>query len=261
MTEPQHRSVSQLKLYERCPHAWYLTKIEKVWQRPAAWLAQGSAVHEAAEAYERSGRTLTLEETQDVFRDSYCRHIDQACEGAPNFDFWFASGPYGGELDIERRYHIGLEQCERYIRWYENHPQEVIWIAPDGTPGIELGFDIDLDGVLVRGFIDAVIDTGEGLIVRDNKTGNSPGDDFQLGVYGVALAESFDIVPPTVGDYWMGKSGKPTVPYRIGEWTRGRVREAFLRLEENIQAGRFEPDPEPSKCRFCDVSWACSYYT
>jgi putative RecB family exonuclease len=256
-----HRSVSQLKLYERCPHAFYLSRVVKVWSRPAAWLAQGSAVHEAAEAYERSGRTMTLEAMQDVFRESYSRHIEQACEVTPNFEFWFKSGPYGGELDIERRYSIGLDQCEKYIRWYENHPQEVIWIAPDGTPGIELGFDIDLDGVQVRGFIDAVIDTPEGLVVRDNKTGNSPGDDFQLGVYGVALAESFGIAPPTVGDFWMGKSGKPTVPYRIGEWTRERVSEAFGKLEENIQAERFDPDPDPKKCAFCDVNWACRYAT
>jgi putative RecB family exonuclease len=59
----------------------------------------------------------------------------------------------------------------------------------------------------------------------------------------------------------MGKSGKPTVPYRIGEWTRERVSEAFGRLEENIQAGRFDPDPEPKKCAFCDVNWACRYAT
>jgi putative RecB family exonuclease len=256
-----HRSVSQYNLYTRCPYAYKLSKIDKVWQRPAAWLAQGSAVHEAAEAWERSNRTMTLEQTQDVFRESYATHIDEACSKAPNFEYWFKSGPYGGELDIERRFNIGLEQTERYIRWYENNPQEVIWIAPDGTPGIELGFDIDLDGVAVRGFIDAVINTAEGLIVRDNKTGNSPGDDFQLGVYGVALGLTFGIDPPTVGDYWMGKSGKPTLPYPIGDWTAGKVTERFQWLEGMIQDGRFEPSPEPSKCRFCDVSWACQYQT
>ncbi len=257
MTE--HRSVSQLKLYERCPHAYYLSRVEKVWQRPAAWLGQGSAVHEAAEAYERSGRTMTLEAMQDVFRDSYAKHINEACETTPNFEYWFKSGPYGGELDVARRYQIGLEQCERYIRWYENNPQEVIWIAPDGTPGIELGFDIDLDGVLVRGFIDAVIDNGGDVIVRDNKTGNHPGDDFQLGVYGVALAEQFGIEPPTAGDYWMGKSGKATHPFKISEWTRDRVAGVFAELEDNITAGRFDPTPSPDVCRFCDVSSSCDY--
>jgi putative RecB family exonuclease len=255
----EHRSVSQLKLYERCPYAYKLSRIDKVWQRPAAWLAQGSAVHEAAEAFERSGRTMTVPDTQEVFKTSYEQHINAACEITPNFQVWFSSGRYGGQVDIERRYLIGLEQVEKYIRWYDTHPEEVIWVAADGTPGIELGFDIDLDGVLVRGFIDAVIDSPAGLIVRDNKTGNSPGDDFQLGVYGVALAESYGIEPPSVGDYWMGKSGKPTRPYDIAAWTRDRVSEAFRVLEVNIQAGRFDPLPDTAKCRFCDVASFCPY--
>lgn len=257
--EVVHRSVSQLKLYERCSYAYKLSRIDNVWQRPAAWLPQGSAVHEAAEAYERSGRTMSVEEAQDVFRASYAEHVNTYCEASPNFEAWFKSGPYGGELDIERRFQIGLEQVERYVRWYENHPDEVIWIAPDGTPGIELGFDIDLDGVQVRGFIDAVIDLNGEIIVRDNKTGNHPGDDFQLAVYAVALAEQYGIDKPQLGDYWMGKSGKPTMLFPLKEWTREKVAAKFRELEDNIQAGNFEASPEPSKCRFCDVSWACEF--
>jgi len=254
----EHRSVSQIKLYERCPQAYKLSRIDKVWQRPAAWLAQGSAVHEAAEAYERSGRTMTVEDAQEVFRESYASHIGEACEVTPNFQAWFASGPYHGELDIERRFQIGLDQVVKYIDWYNSHPTEVIWIAPDGTPGIELGFDINLDGVPIRGFIDAVISSQGVTVVRDNKTGNHPGDDFQLAVYAIALAESYG-TRPLWGDYWMGRTGKPTLPLMLNEWTREKVSAKFRELEDNIQAGNFEATPEASKCRFCDVAWACDY--
>ena len=254
----EHRSVSQIKLYERCPQAYKLSRLDKVWQRPAAWLAQGSADHEAFEAWERSGRTMSLEDAQDVFRESYAKHINEACEITPNFQAWFASGPYHGELDIERRFQIGLDQVVKYIDWYTAHPAEVIWIAPDGTPGIELGFDIDLDGVPVRGFIDAVIQSEGVTLVRDNKTGNHPGDDFQLAVYAIALAELYG-TRPLLGDYWMGRTGKPTLPFRLSKWTRERVSAKFRELEDNITAGNFEATPEASKCRFCDVSWACDY--
>src|SRR6516164_8393805 len=98
-------------------------------------------------------------------------------------------------------------------------PVLVDWseLGVSGTPGIELGFDIDLDGVLIRGFIDAIVvryleDGTRELVVRDHKTGNNPGDDFQLGVYSVALAEQFGSMA-TGGDYWMGRSGKPTYPF------------------------------------------------
>jgi putative RecB family exonuclease len=264
--KPAYRSVSQLNQYERCPHSYYLSRVLKAWQRPAAWLAQGSAVHEAAEYWERSGRTATLEEVQEHYTESYERHINEALATTPNFQFWFASGPYRGEEDTSRRYLIGLEQVEKYLAWYAKWPEQAIWIAPDGTPGIEIGFDIELDGIPIRGFIDAVIQipgyAGSAqpeVIVRDNKTGNSPGDDFQLGVYGVALAEQFGIDPPQRGDYWMGRSGKATIPYEIGEWTREKVSAKFQELEANLQAERFDPKPEASKCRFCDVALACEF--
>ena len=66
-----HRSVSQLQQYTKCPMAYKLSRIDKVWQRPAAWLIQGSAVHEAIEAWEKSGRTMTLEEATEDDLESY----------------------------------------------------------------------------------------------------------------------------------------------------------------------------------------------
>ncbi|SKD59923.1 Inactivated superfamily I helicase [Mycobacteroides abscessus subsp. massiliense] len=255
-------SVSQYKQYERCPYSWYLSRVEKAWQRPAAWLPQGSAVHEAGEAWERSGRTMTLEEMQQVYTESYDNHVNTYCDVTPNLEWWFWSGPYNGEADINRRYKIGKDQCGKMLDWYGKHPEEVVWIAPDGTPGIELGFDIDLDGIEIRGFIDLVIETEKGLYaeldVRDNKTGNKPGDDFQLGVYAVAIEEKYGIAVNS-GTYWMGRTGKPTKPYDLTDWTRETVRDKFVELQDNINAGNFPPDPEPSKCRFCDVSYSCQY--
>jgi putative RecB family exonuclease len=260
---PAHRSVSQINSYDRCPYAYYLARIKRVWQRPAAWLGQGTAVHEAAEAYERSKLTpesLTLDAAQDVFRESYAQAINQATEITPDFNAWFASGPYQGATDVERRYGIGLGQVASFVDWTDSHPEEVIWIAPDGTPGIEIGFDIDLDGVPVRGFIDAVIDLGGGeILVRDYKTGNKPGSDFQLGVYSVAIAGAFGVDPPQVGDFWMGRTGKPTREYPIGDWTRERVTEEFHRVNDQIIAGNFPAKPDPKVCNFCDVSASCEF--
>lgn len=254
-----HRSVSQYNQFYRCSWAYKLARIDKKWQRPAAWLPQGSAVHEAVEAYEKSGRTMTLEQAQQVYDESYSAHVTRYAEETPNFDYWSRSGPYAGEDDINRRFEIGREQVAKYIRWATSTDDRVVWIAPDGTPGIELGFDIDLDGVLVRGFIDQVSVVGDDVEVVDVKTGATPGDDFQLGVYSVALAETYGIEPPRLGAYWMGKSGKLTYPYEIGEWTRERVSAAFRRLEDDIQAERFEPKPDPKVCLFCSVATSCAY--
>ena len=260
---PEHRSVSQMHTYERCPYAYYLGRIKKVWRRPAAWLAQGTAEHEVFEVVkkaEHAGDPIPLEDAKDLFRQSYAEAINEAAAVTPNFEYWFASGPYGGQLDIERRYNLGLEQIERFYRWEESHPEEVIWVAEDGTPGIEIDFDIDLDGVLVRGYIDLVLYSGCGdeFYVRDYKTGNHPGDDFQLGVYSVAISEQYGGFGPS-GDYWMGRTGKPTYPFDLTLWTRERVTERFHELDGKIRAGDFPARPDPKVCNFCDVAASCEY--
>lgn len=258
-----HRSVSQYNQFYRCGWAYKLSRIDKVWQRPAAWLAQGSGVHQAVELWEKSGRTMSLRDAQAAFTASYEEHVNRYAEQTPNFDYWSRSGPYAGEADILRRYAIGLEQVEKYITWALAHPDEKPWVSDDGEPGIEIGFDIELGGVPVRGFIDLVLPSGDSEVyLRDLKTGKTPGDDFQLGVYKVALEEQYGVTAAS-GDYFMaGKASKkagPTAPYDLTEWTKERVTKEFQELEENIKAENFEPKPDPKTCMFCDVSFSCSY--
>ncbi|QTF81495.1 Cas4 exonuclease [Mycobacterium phage TarsusIV] len=287
------RSVSQINQYTRCPMAYKLARIDKVWARPAAWLPQGTAFHTVAEVYEKAlaeGREMSLERAQEIFREEYAKDIGEMCAETPNFEWWFWSGPYNGERDIERRFEIGLEQVEKFINWRRDKGQQ-IWIAPaivdprcgadeaqapgadthvadcrcrPSRPAIELSFTIELDGIKVRGYIDAVVVVNGELRVRDYKTGNKPGDDFQLGVYALAVSMLFGIDPPKTGDYYMaGKKGKKAVitePYDLTEWTREKITERFHEVEAHIQAGEFPALPEPDKCNFCDVSYSCPIY-
>ena len=256
MTKP-YRSVSQHNTYVQCPQRYKLERIDKVWQRPAAWLSQGTAVHTALEAWERSGRTMPLEAVQDVFRDEYAASIEEQAEVTPNTEYWFASGPYRGAVDIERRYGIGLEQCEKLMAWYDKHPEETVWITPDGTPAIELGYEVEIGGVPVRGFIDVIMSTPAGLVVRDIKTGNMPGDEFQLATYALAMKIMYD-VEITTGDYFMGRTGKPTVPYDLTD-ELPLVPGKYKDMNAKVEAGEFPAKPDPKKCGFCGVRTSCAF--
>lgn len=253
-----HRSVSQRNTYEQCAYRYKLERLDKVWQRPAAWLSQGTAVHAAYEAWERSERTMPLEQMQEVFAEEYAKSIAEQAEQTPNMEYWFASGPYKGEVDVERRYGIGMEQCEKLIRWYESHPDEKIWITPDGIPAIELPFRVTLNGVMVRGYIDAIMETPTGIVVRDLKTGNMPGDEFQLATYAVAMKEMYG-VDIHQGDYLMGKTGKPTLIYDLKDSPTEVVAAEFERMDKAVLAGEFEPSPEKNKCMFCSVRTSCEF--
>jgi putative RecB family exonuclease len=266
------RSYSQLGSYDRCPYMYYLERVEKVWQRPAAWLPMGTAVHEAAEAFELSKRTMTLEEAQQVFLDAYSRETNRILAEVPNANYWFASGPYKGPADIVRRQKLGLEHVERYIAWYAKHPEQkpIEYTDLEGNQkiGVELPFTLEIGGVPVRGFIDWVgWDKGQ-LIVRDNKTGRLPGGPDQLATYALAVEDKFgnnpDIWPPgqeriAAGDFFMTRTGKPTVPYALTRAVKVQLSEDFATMDEGVKAGNFPAKPEASKCMFCSVNASCKY--
>ena len=254
----KYRSVSQYNTYSRCAYRYRLERIDKVWQRPASWLSQGLGVHAALEAWEKSGRSMTIDEIKEVYKQEFIKSIDEQAEVTPNFDYWFGSGPYGGATDIERRFGLGLEQIDRITGWALTHDEEKVWITPDGEKAVEVEFFEEIGGVMVKGFIDLIIETPEGLVVRDYKTGAKPGDAFQLATYAEALRLKYGV---TIigGDFMMGKTGKPTKVVRIKEEDLIAVREAFEWLEQQIQAGEYEPNPSPSVCRMCAVSSSCPY--
>lgn len=206
---------------------------------------------------------LTREEAKEIFRAEYVRELEENyLPHAPNLNYWANSGMYGGAADIERRFKIGEEMIDKYFDWIESKPQDVIWITPDGTPAIELGFDVEFGGVPVRGFIDQVIVTeGDVLRVRDVKTGANPGTDFQLKSYAMALERAYGAHAPE-GDFWMGKTGKPSPvrkPIDLTLTSEEEVIERFQAADDGITNERFEPKPSAENCRRCSVRFACEF--
>jgi len=262
------RSYSQLNSYDRCPYMYYLERVEKVWQRPAAWLPMGTAVHSAAEAWELSGRVMTLEEAQQAFRDQYRASTDLLLEETPNPKFWFRSGPYKGPEDITRRYRLGLEHVERYISWYKKHPEQVPFTYFDGETdkiAVEMPFEIEIGGIKVRGFIDWVGMQADGsFLVRDNKTGTLPGGPDQLATYALAVEDRFALAGSSaaqcqVGDFFMTRTGKPTFPYQLTQVVKTELEMDYVRMDTAVKAGDFPAKPEAKKCMFCSVSASCKY--
>ena len=265
----QPRSVSQAQQYLEdlggCPYRYFLARIIRAWDRPAAWLPQGIAVHEAAEWWEKGKRTGTLDQMLAEYQKSYRLHTERLLGDTPNPNHWFASGRYEGQEDITRRAALGAEQVRRYYDYYVNqHPGEVVWITPSGEPAIELGFSVYFGKVLVRGFIDQIIDemTGhpeqfEGKL-RDIKTGVSPGGIFQLSVYRYATLKEYDVDILT-GDYWMGREGGPTKAYDLTVMTEDQVTDVFGRMDAGVKAEDFTPSPSEKNCGRCGVATACQY--
>lgn len=252
--------MSQLKTYNTCAYSWYLKKVKRVRQTPAAWFPQGTAVHAAWEAWEKSDRSLTLVQCEDVFGEKYDEEVNRLCEETPNLDHWFSSGRYyPAILDIPRRYDKGLEQVSTWLDHYTATGERPIVI--DGQAAAEVPFDLTLGDVQVRGCVDAVFSDD----VVDGKTGNNPPrdaegqeDPTQLGVYRVALDEQHGVLVDH-GYYFMANTGGPGRTHDLKSWTVERVTDMFGQLGADIDAERFEPSPSPDKCRTCTVQHACPF--
>lgn len=262
----QDRSVSQLKEYMDelggCAHKYFLNRVVRAWDMPAAWFPQGLAVHEAAEFWERSNRSVERNDVLEKYRDSYRYHWKKLAETTPNLNYWFPSWKYVGWDDLTRRAFKGEEQINRYIDYYEKFPFEMPWITPDGQLAIELRFDMVLDKVKVIGYIDQVIEWFESspthLRLRDIKTGKNPGDTLQLKVYDLAIEKKYG-VEIREGDYFTLEKKKPSKMYDLTVMSELQVTELFGKMNEGVVAEEFEPSPSPEKCRMCPVRAACQF--
>ncbi|QUI35722.1 PD-(D/E)XK nuclease family protein [Streptomyces alfalfae] len=251
----QPRSVSQTQQYEECAWKFYLQRVERVVPRPAAWSHHGTAFHSAAEAVERSGRTMGTDEAVQHFSDLYGELVNKSLDKEPNTERWLAAGLSGGQ-DIERRYVLGQEQTARYVEWANEHEPE-IWTTPSGDEALELYFKVELGGVVVRGYIDQLtVESDDSLRVRDLKTGTTKSK-FQLQTYKVAVEKVYD-VPVNRGDWYLAKNGNLSRAVKLDEITEEEIGERFAAMDAGVKRGDFPANPGFG-CRFCDVSHACSF--
>lgn len=276
---PEHLSVSQVQAYEEDPYHYYLSRRLGAWEHPAAWFGQGTGVHAAIEAFERSGREMSPADMEAEFIRSYTEEIDRALADCPNTHYWFNSGPYGGAEDIERRLNIGIQQTASYWDWavLGKGVDEVPWTTPDGQLAIELPFEVDFGGVKVKGYIDQVMEvrppaprTPSGAVsksrsaltawesqpkilrVRDVKTGvKTPTDWLQLATYGLALDMKYGVTVDG-GDYWMARKGGTAGLQDLSAVPRNDIILRYLRAFQGIQAEDWTPNPDKD-CSRCGI--------
>ena len=259
---PIRRSVSQLVSYAQCGEAARLQKVAKAPQRPASWFHMGSAAHHQIEAYENSGRELTVEECTAGFEVEYDRLVAADLAKWPDWDAWLTGGRKGGEADMQDRRVIGAYQVADYIRYAEENAANWRVIAS------EVQFEIDLGGVDCLGYIDQVAQRADGSIqVRDLKGGSTtPGSAFQLAVYGLAVEEYMGVKPSAAAFVKLARpatargKAKPTMEleHNLSLWPREQLERMFRDFNKAERQGIYLPDPRDRCEMTCTVADYCT---
>lgn len=251
-------SVSRLTSIARCGLAYELERVEKLPATPAGWTMQGTGVHDAADAWEKSARTMGVLDAQEVFKRSWRAEIAKADARVPDRSTWLVGGRKKVQDDLVDRYNGGLQQVADYIAY--NHQDDNLrpYELPDGSIAAEVGFEVEFRGITVRGYIDVImqdVNTGE-LLVRDIKTGAKvPVVPFQLIVYRMAVNNIFgeDV---RWGDFFMTRDAKPTPPIDLTTLDQDLIEKWFLRQVEIEERRLFLPNPGDA-CRTCGVAPHC----
>ncbi|WP_113705477.1 RecB family exonuclease [Nonomuraea lactucae] len=254
---PEHRSVSQLTSYASCGESYRLSKVARAPQTPAAWFAQGVAVHAAIERWERTYREHSPETAIAWFEEAFDREAAKMLEVEPDINNWLCPGRTKPDVDLANRIDRGRVQVSGYIEQALASKLQVLELLP-GEPAAEVPFTIDLDGITVIGYIDLImVDPWGRPLVRDIKTGSKrPVSPMQLAVYRHAV---FDLTGDAVewGDYYMAKDNKALDPIPLSPYTRDMVTTWFKQMDASEKAGNYLPNPG-DHCNTCPVRRFCS---
>jgi len=145
----------------------------------------------------------------------------------------------------------GQDMVQRWVEWRDGSGWDFFEPTP-GVPAIELGMNVNLEGVNVKMFLDRVMINGDGeLVILDLKTGSrTPSSDLQLGFYAMGMEKTFGIRPKW-GTYWMARTGTTTELVDLDHYSTEMITEIVTKFKIAQTNGVFLPNY--SHCQMCNV--------
>jgi hypothetical protein len=269
-----HRSFSQISQLRTCGEQYRLERIEKLPQRPSCAAIAGKVVHAASEIIDwmihdsdyGDIRQVLVLRANAVAVDALDDEIQQASVGEFTDPLtWKRYGRATSEKpngeDIEWFRNVGIPKCiDAYVAWRLATPDLTLLDIPGFGPAIEVPFDTYIGGQHVRGYIDRVFVSPDGVpYLCDLKSGQKPKTSEQLETYRYALLTGAGIDVRWGGYLYGLKHGeaKLTPPIELG-WSEEKLARLYVQANLLIEQGIFIPSPGDS-CYHCAVAAHCDY--
>jgi hypothetical protein len=272
---PPHLSHSQSSnlLGEYCGASYWYERVLGKPSRPGWAMMGGSALHEGSEAWDWGVINEGLiDDSQEyltrLFNDAFDKQIAETLEASPfPKEEWNRSGREiktkvtmdGGPNKKDEAWWraMGPEMLRLWTAWRLTSGWEIAHIGGETAEyGIEVPFEVDVDGEPVRGYIDRVFERSGEYLVVDLKSGRQPDDTSQLGVYRYGLAKQYGF-SPRWGSFWLGGSGSATALTDLEKlWPDRRVEQRYRKARADQLAGFFIHKPS-NLCGSCGVREYC----
>jgi putative RecB family exonuclease len=233
-------SYSQISLYQSCPLCYKLQYIDGLETKDKGYFSFGTTIHKCAEYF------FKVKVPPPPSLDKLLKFYE---------DNWLSAGYESAEEEASFKAY-GRELLARF--WELHQPDFHMPIA------VEWMFNIDVEGVKLRGFIDRIdkLDSG-GLAIVDYKTDRELftndylSQNLQLTLYQMAVEQSWFLPVERLTLYHFRSNTPCSCPPR----EQAQLEEAkrlVLAVAGGIEAGRF-PAIESQRCP-CDFPEHCPYY-
>ena len=238
---PRPLSHSSITLYHECPQKYKFRYVDAVPEKPRHFFSFGRSVHSALEYFYGAKTPVppTLAELLKNYKE-----------------IWVAEGYRDQSQEVEY-----FEEGRRILKaFHEKHARD--YHVP---LAVEYGFEFDVEGVPVKGFVDRVDKLADGrLAVIDYKTGKKLATgrleiDAQLTMYQYACesllkAEVGELIfyhLPTLQEHRASRRGG-----RLVEELKTRI----VSTADAITKEKFDPKPDEMVCRWCDYKPICPIF-
>jgi putative RecB family exonuclease len=233
-------SYSQIALYQACPLCYKLQYIDGLETKDKGYFSFGTTIHKCAEYFYK------VKVPPPPSLDNLFQFYENN---------WLSAGYQSAEEEASYKAY-GRELLAKF--WELHQPDFHMPIA------VEWMFNIDVEGVKLRGFIDRIdkLDSG-GLAIIDYKTNlelftsDYLSQNLQLTLYQMAVEQSWFLPVERLTLYHFRSNTPCSCPPREQAQLE-EARRLVLAVAEGIEAGRF-PATESQHCP-CDFPEHCPYY-
>jgi hypothetical protein len=248
-------SYSGISTWQDCGWKFYLSRVQQIPEKGSWWLVGGNAVHTASEMFDKGEGTDPKTLFDEAWQVTCSRYITEGVDPTEFRTSGRKTREYPQGEDAAWWLANGPGMVQNWIDFRRTSGFSLVEIG--GVPAIEVEVQAEVGGVMVRGFIDRVMQDPDGkLCALDLKSGSrEPVSPIQLGIYRALLEANLGIVPER-GYYWMARNGRASqfhdltvyTPQTLASWVQG----FSLAVANDV----FIPHPS-NLCGTCGVNQSC----
>ena len=246
-------SHSAMSTWLNCGWSFYLTRIQKVPENPSYWLVGGKSLHEATEIYDTNPDGF---DPTAVFAARWEENYRLADNGMPFRAGGRSTKAYPNKEDASWWLDNGPKMVDFWIQFRQDSGYQP-YLLSGGEAAIETELNVEIGGVLMKGFLDRLMVSPDGeLVVVDLKTSSKPPVTYtQLGTYAIMCEKAMGI-RPVKGAYFMARTGELTEPVNLSHYTERRLASQVKGFKTAVDNNIFIPQPG-FMCGTCSVNHAC----